>query len=188
VTNLKVLPYWKKIKKRGKDKKDKDGPRLRNRLGKPAEIKKYTPREKWISAGGVVMEPGDYTRVWVIKPSNNYGPWSFPKGKVDEGDSLQSAAKREVREETGLKANFVPGGYLGQYEGGWSVTNYYLMIRSGGNPANHDHEVEKVALVTWAEAAKLFARGRNSRDIHVINRALKKVKALIKLKKVGKTR
>jgi len=30
------------------------------------------------------------------------GTWTFPGGKIDFGDSLESAAKREVMEETGL--------------------------------------------------------------------------------------
>lgn len=29
--------------------------------------------------------------------------WSIPKGKIEKGESMQQAAEREVKEETGLK-------------------------------------------------------------------------------------
>lgn len=39
-----------------------------------------------------------------------YDDWSFPKGKVDEGEAPIAAAFREVKEETGIEAIF--GQYL----------------------------------------------------------------------------
>lgn len=52
-----------------------------------------------ISAGGVVFHG---TLVLVVK--NGRGEWVFPKGKVEEGESLPQCALREVREETGIEA------------------------------------------------------------------------------------
>ena len=41
------------------------------------------------------------------------GKWSFPSGYVDKGESVESAALREVKEETGIdiKINFLIGVY-----------------------------------------------------------------------------
>lgn len=34
---------------------------------------------------------------------DGYGNWGFPKGHIDEGESPDIAARREIREETGLE-------------------------------------------------------------------------------------
>lgn len=50
-------------------------------------------------AGGVVVRDGRV--VLVHRPK--YDDWALPKGKLDEGESWEDAALREVREETGLR-------------------------------------------------------------------------------------
>ena len=148
------------------------------------EPKKYSKPEKWISAGGVVVAgKDDYSKIYIRKPSNNYGPWSFPKGKVDKGESPPRAALREVFEEIGVKAELVPGGYLGTGEGGFSVTHFYLMYATR-DTGKTDMETEKVSLVPWEEALHTFARAGNMRDLRITSRALDLVESLRKKGKV----
>jgi 8-oxo-dGTP pyrophosphatase MutT (NUDIX family) len=129
------------------------------------------PQEKWTSAGGVVLEKLEKPyRVYVVKPSNNYGPWCFPKGRVDGKDSLQVTAQREVLEESGVPAEFVDGGNLGTGVGSYSITHYFLMVQSGPM-GDHDFETEEVRLVTFEQAKKLFSSMGNSRDITILERA-----------------
>lgn len=54
------------------------------------------------SAGGVVIRhlPGQ-TKVLVMKDS--HGRWSFPKGRLEAGESALDAARRETREEVGIE-------------------------------------------------------------------------------------
>jgi predicted NUDIX family NTP pyrophosphohydrolase len=49
---------------------------------------------------------GSGIEVLLVHPSGNYNrkaPWSIPKGLPDEGEDLESAARRETWEETGVQ-------------------------------------------------------------------------------------
>jgi 8-oxo-dGTP pyrophosphatase MutT (NUDIX family) len=65
------------------------------------------------AAGGVVVRRGaghGWEIALVYRASR--GDWSFPKGKLEPGETELSCARREVEEETGLLCNF--GQYLDQ--------------------------------------------------------------------------
>lgn len=59
------------------------------------------------AAGGVV-----YNRQDEVLLIHRRGYWDLPKGKIDDGESREAAAAREVMEETGLSAVEM-GDYLG---------------------------------------------------------------------------
>ncbi len=52
---------------------------------------------------GVVLFHAD-GRVWFGRRAHTPGPWNwqFPQGGVDEGEDLETAARRELEEETGV--------------------------------------------------------------------------------------
>lgn len=137
---------------------------------------KPKPKKKWVSAGGIVFPSlDDMEHVYIIKPSNNYGPWAFPKGRVDEGETMKQAAIREVWEETGIKAKVLPGNaYVGKGEGSFSITHFFLMVKIGGHPQRTD-ETERVELVTWDEAVRIFKMAGNKRDPKIVKLAQRAV-------------
>jgi 8-oxo-dGTP pyrophosphatase MutT (NUDIX family) len=53
---------------------------------------------KIIAAGGLVYNPQG-----AILFMYRRGKWDLPKGKLDEGETIEACAVREVEEETGLK-------------------------------------------------------------------------------------
>ena len=62
------------------------------------------------SAGAVVFKIDADGKVFYLLLKNdqsNY--WDFPKGKMEEGETLEQTALREIKEETGLDTELVHG-------------------------------------------------------------------------------
>jgi mutator protein MutT len=55
-------------------------------------------KKKIIAAGGLVSNEKNELLMMFRR-----GKWDLPKGKVDEGETLETAAVREIEEETGIK-------------------------------------------------------------------------------------
>ena len=65
------------------------------------------------AAGGIVL--GDRGTLAMIRHKNGTGTWFFPKGRIEEGEDDETAARREIAEETGI-ANLEYLDDLGVYE------------------------------------------------------------------------
>ncbi|MCY4371043.1 MAG: NUDIX hydrolase [bacterium] len=93
--------------------------------GVPGEI---VPGE--IAAGGVVWRTGEDGVEVLLVHRPKYGDWTFPKGKVENGESVLECAIREVWEEAGVTASM--GCYLGRIsyykeDGVLKVVDYWAM-------------------------------------------------------------
>jgi ADP-ribose pyrophosphatase YjhB (NUDIX family) len=109
------------------------------------------------SAGGLVLDSEH--RAALIGRTNSHGnlTWSLPKGHLEEGESLEAAAVREVNEETGIAGRVVaPLGVIDFYftaEGQriHKTVHHYLLLAEGGELNSDDVEVDEVAWVPLAE-------------------------------------
>lgn len=104
------------------------------------------------AAGGVVIRDD---RVLVVhRPA--HADWSFPKGRLEAGETWEAAALREVEEETGLRCTL--GDHLGSVfydvDEGPKEVRYYRMA-SDGEP-RPDTEVDEVRWVTPDQARDLL--------------------------------
>jgi len=108
-----------------------------------------------LAAGAVVFRPGK--RVLLVHRPR-YDDWSFPKGKLDRGEHVTSAAVREVAEETGLHVRLgVPlSGQRYPVAGGRTKhVSYWVGRVVGGDDVSGyrpNAEIDEVAWVPYDEA------------------------------------
>jgi 8-oxo-dGTP diphosphatase len=110
------------------------------------------------AAGGLILRDGQV--LLIHRP--HYGDWSFPKGKLDPGESWGEAAVREVEEEAGLRCRLGPEVGRTHYldaQGREKEVRYYLM-ECDGEPAA-DNEVDQVRWVPVDEAAAVLSYERD---------------------------
>lgn len=70
------------------------------------DIKKYMIKE--FSAGIIVFRSNNKKREYLLL-HYTAGHWDFPKGHIEKGEDKQTAALRELQEETTLTANLLDG-------------------------------------------------------------------------------
>ncbi len=113
------------------------------------------------SAGGVVVR-GDQVAVIVPVKRDARGNkvLGLPKGHLDGDETPETAATREVREETGVDAALIePLGHVRyRYERRGQevdkVVRFYLFEYRGGDIADHDHEIEDARWIPLSEAVR----------------------------------
>ncbi len=111
---------------------------------KPATIKKQT------SSGGVIFRNSRKGIEVALIAVKNKTVWCLPKGAIDKNEDFQTAAVREVREETGLSGEIIDEigkisyWYFSKDENmRFNKTVYfYLMEYKSGNTDEHDREVD----------------------------------------------
>jgi 8-oxo-dGTP diphosphatase len=111
------------------------------------------------ASGGVVCRRADDGLRVALVHRPRYDDWSFPKGKLDKGESWEDAALREVEEEIGVRcrlgAELPPTSYKDP-KGRDKVVRYWLMEPVDGEfePSN---EVDEMRWVSRADAEHLLS-------------------------------
>jgi 8-oxo-dGTP diphosphatase len=118
-----------------------------------------------VSAGGVIYRKhAGAIEIALIHVRHR---WGLPKGHVEEGESIDETAVREVREETGLegrvrkKLGDIRYSYREKRRGGDPVRIYkrvyfYLLRYIKGDVRDHDHEVEEARWFPISEAINVL--------------------------------
>jgi 8-oxo-dGTP diphosphatase len=123
------------------------------------------------AAGGVVMRGApDETEVAVVHRPR-YDDWSFPKGKLDPGETFEEAALREVREETGLVCRLGPELAFARYEdnkGRPKVVRYWLMAVIEDPGFEPNDEVDELRWLAPEAATALLTYSRDRELIEAL--------------------
>lgn len=155
-------------------------------MGKNTQGKNILKRE--FSSGGVVYKKDNGKTLWLVRKtaaSKLYPKqyWMLPKGRIDDtpsGDpgpmasgkikadenSLQKAALKEVREETGIEARIIKkiGTSFYSFTNPFSVrilkfVTFYLMEYVSDIPGGYDWETEEVVWLEFEKAKKKLSFG-----------------------------
>ena len=137
-----------------------------------------------ISAGGVIYRLSEGSvMVCLIKtlPGNH---WQLPKGMVENKESLEATALREVKEETGLEG--VSEGLIDSIEYWFwlqegdekqrhhKVVYFYLIKCTGGDTDRHDDEVVEAC---WLDAQEAVQRLSFAGEKKIVEKTLAVLKA-----------
>lgn len=128
------------------------------------------------AAGGVIVRrEGKRLLIALIRESDLQG-FVLPKGHVEPGESLEAAARREIREESGLHQLTLLGDVgvrerLDHARKGWKRTHYFLFIidrsseakseASGSSSRVHWFPLEALPEMFWPEQRELVETSRD---------------------------
>jgi len=131
--------------------------------------------KKIIAAGGLVLN--DKKELLMIF---RRGKWDLPKGKLDDGESIEACALREVKEETGIQ-NVTAENFLGitchKYFDKYSKqealkeTHWFKMHADGAQPLIPQTE-EEIEIIEWVDKKNISEKLNNSYPniIEIINK------------------
>src|ERR671915_638074 len=111
------------------------------------------------AAGGVVIRSGSGGPEVAVIHRPKYADWTLPKGKLDDGESFEQAALREVEEETGMRAKLGPELSSVSYrdrKGRSKVVRYWLMRALDGE-FRPGSEVDEVRWLSPKDAETLLS-------------------------------
>jgi 8-oxo-dGTP pyrophosphatase MutT (NUDIX family) len=163
------------VKQRGSSKKRTSAKARGTGRKKEQKSKKApaVPTKREISAGGVVYRrDGEQIEVVLASRRTRRGElaWGLAKGGIEDDESPEDAAIREVREETGLLAEIEASLGETRYFYVWEnvrirkTVHFFLMRHTGGDVEDRDDEMEEIRWFPLERALKRAAY-RGERDV-----------------------
>lgn len=112
-----------------------------------------------VAAGGIVVNGNNEILIMYRR-----GFWDLPKGKVDKGEKIIAAAKREVEEETAVKVNNISDNPPIKTYHCYTLKNrniiketYWYEMQVAGIPPLFPQYEEDIEQAIWADNAKIIS-------------------------------
>jgi 8-oxo-dGTP pyrophosphatase MutT (NUDIX family) len=139
-----------------------------------------SPTEIVQAAGGLVVRRHDGALEIVVVHRPLHHDWSFPKGKLEAGETFELAAVREVREETGMTCRLVR--FIGHTDyvdrkGRPKAVAYWVMAAEAGFFTPNE-EVDELRWLSLEKAGQVLSYPRD-RELVAVLQAADQVEPLI---------
>lgn len=138
-----------------------------------------------VSAGGFVVSKENPNLVCLMARFNRGGKleWCIPKGHLEENETIEQAALREVFEETGLEAEITDS--LGEVnyqfiQGGTRISktvHVFLMKQVGGELSFENDPHKEASELEWVHSSGLLSRLSHSNERRIARMALELIEA-----------
>jgi len=143
------------------------------------------PTEAQFSAGGVAFRRNSNDIEVALIAVGEKHRWQLPKGTIEDDESPEQAAIREVREEAGIVTELVElldvieYWYVGDIRGRrvrfHKKVHFFLLNYVGGEVSDHDHEVREAR---WMPIDEALDRLAFKQERNVLERAKERIAAL----------
>jgi polyphosphate kinase len=126
------------------------------------------------AAGGVVLRDRRGVTEVLVVHRPRYDDWSLPKGKLDQGESWEECALREVHEETGVAVALGPElteiAYTDR-KGRPKTVRWWLMSAVEGHPSHRgvDREVDEAR---WVDVEEVWDLLSYDTDVQLLDEAI----------------
>ena len=112
-----------------------------------------------MAAGGIVLRHGATPLIAVVRQRKR-NEWVLPKGKLDDGETPEEAARREVLEETGhdVAVHEFLGTLVYQSGGRSKVVHFWRMEADGGPVAELMNDIKAVDWLPLEDAVERLSR------------------------------
>jgi len=132
------------------------------------------------SCGAIVFyKDGDKIEFLLLKYPNY---WGFPKGESEEGESEIETAKREIKEETNLDVEFIPG-FRREYEYSYWLKGklikkraVFFLARAKNKDVKISWEHEDYKWLPFEEAIKLLKYEEDKKNLKEAYEIIKNLK------------
>ena len=164
----------KKKRKRKRSGNRGPQPQTQNTAQKSAQLKRpetkrpYAKRVDEVSAGGLVVDTTGTMGLLIGRydlkdASGKRVLWSLPKGHIEEGETPEEAAIREVAEETGINSSITKSLGVSDFwfmAGGKRIhktVHHFMFTEIGGTLLAQESEVDEVSWFPLSEIVERLA-------------------------------